>query len=121
MSSREGSSSSNGAVIKSSAFAMGKNIPQINKNIKLVPILNDIPNTDSFFLHTLLMFNDVCHLGFAEEKPCVLHACNGNPIQGANIQFQIHDGASWSNIDSANTDSNGVVSVSYTPLNVGTF
>jgi 5-hydroxyisourate hydrolase-like protein (transthyretin family) len=46
---------------------------------------------------------------------------NGNPIQGVNIQFQIYDGTTWSNVDSANTDSNGVASISYTPSNTGTF
>jgi len=46
---------------------------------------------------------------------------NENPIQGVSIQFQIYDGASWSNIGSANTDSNGIASISYTPLSTGTF
>jgi 5-hydroxyisourate hydrolase-like protein (transthyretin family) len=46
---------------------------------------------------------------------------NDNPVQGVNIQFQIYDGTNWSNIGSANTDSNGIASMSYTSSNTGTF
>jgi hypothetical protein len=60
-----------------------------------------------------------------QGKPVTLKATlkdeNDNPVQGVNIQFQIYDGTNWSNIGSANTDSNGVASISYTPSNTGTF
>ena len=60
-----------------------------------------------------------------QGKPVTLKATlkdeNDNPVQGVNVQFQIYDGTNWSNIDSANTDSNGVASITYTPLNIGTF
>ncbi|MEM3705972.1 MAG: Ig-like domain repeat protein [Candidatus Bathyarchaeia archaeon] len=46
---------------------------------------------------------------------------NNNPVQGANIQFQIYDGTTWSDIGSSTTDANGVASISYTPSNIGTF
>jgi 5-hydroxyisourate hydrolase-like protein (transthyretin family) len=46
---------------------------------------------------------------------------NGNPIQGVSIQFQMYDGTSWTNMSSANTDSNGVASISYTPSSTGSF
>ena len=46
---------------------------------------------------------------------------NGNPIQGMSIQFQMYDGASWTNMSSANTDSSGVSSISYTPSSTGSF
>jgi 5-hydroxyisourate hydrolase-like protein (transthyretin family) len=46
---------------------------------------------------------------------------NGNPVQGMSIQFQMYDGTSWTNMSSANTDSNGVASISYTPSSTGSF
>ena len=46
---------------------------------------------------------------------------NGNPVQGMSIQFQMYDGTSWTNMSSANTDSNGVASISYIPSNTGSF
>jgi hypothetical protein len=60
-----------------------------------------------------------------QGKPVTLKATlkdeNDNPVQGVSIQFQIYDGTNWSNIGSANTDSNGIASISYTPSNTGTF
>jgi hypothetical protein len=60
-----------------------------------------------------------------QGKPVVLRAIlkdeNGNPVQGASIQFQIYEGASWINISSAITDSSGIASISYTPSKIGTF
>lgn len=46
---------------------------------------------------------------------------NGNPIQGISIQFQMYDGTSWTNMSSADTDSNGVASISYTPSSTGSY
>ncbi|MEM2507592.1 MAG: Ig-like domain-containing protein [Nitrososphaeria archaeon] len=46
---------------------------------------------------------------------------NNNPVQGANIRFQIYDGTTWSDIGSATTDANGVASINYTPSRTGTF
>lgn len=46
---------------------------------------------------------------------------NGNPIQSMGIQFQMYDGTSWTNMSSANTDSNGVASTSYTPSSTGSY
>jgi len=58
-------------------------------------------------------------------KPVTLNATlrdeNGNPIQGKNIEFQIYNGTSWSKIGSANTNLNGIASISYTPSSTGTF
>jgi hypothetical protein len=60
-----------------------------------------------------------------QGKPVTLKATlkdeNDNPVQGVSVQFQIYDGTSWSDIGSANTDSNGIASISYTPSNTGTF
>jgi len=46
---------------------------------------------------------------------------NGNPIQNANIDFQLYDGSSWKSIGSDTTDSSGVASITYTPSSTGTF
>ena len=46
---------------------------------------------------------------------------NSNPIQGVNIQFQMYDGSSWTNMSSSNTDSSGIASISYTPSSIGSF
>ncbi len=59
-----------------------------------------------------------------QGKECTIKATlkdeNGNPIQGVSVEFQVYDGTSWSNIGSANTDSNGFASVGHTPLEIGT-
>jgi len=46
---------------------------------------------------------------------------NANPIQGMVVHFKMYDGSSWTNMSSANTDSNGVASISYTPSSIGSF
>jgi len=46
---------------------------------------------------------------------------NGNPIQNANIDFQLYDGSSWKSIGSDTADSSGVASITYTPSSTGTF
>jgi hypothetical protein len=60
-----------------------------------------------------------------QGKPTTLKATlkdeNGNPIQNANIDFQLNDGNSWGAIGSDITDSSGVASIPYTPSSIGAF
>jgi len=59
--------------------------------------------------------------GNAATLKATLKDENGNPIQGMNVDFQIYDGASWTSIGSASTDSSGIASLSYTPSSTGSF
>jgi len=60
-----------------------------------------------------------------QGKPITIKATlkdeNGNPIQNANVDFQLYNGSSWKSIGSGTTDSSGVASITYTPLNTGAF
>jgi hypothetical protein len=60
-----------------------------------------------------------------QGKPITINATlkdeNENSIQNANIEFQLYDGSLWSSIGSGTTDSNGIASINYTPLNIGTY
>jgi hypothetical protein len=61
----------------------------------------------------------------AQGKPVILKAClrdvYGNPVEGAKVELQILSFPSWKQIGSAYTDSNGIVSLSYTPPKTGEF
>lgn len=60
-----------------------------------------------------------------QGKPVILKAylkdIYGNPVRGMKVDFQILGWPSWIQIGSAYTDSNGAVSISYTPTQIGTF
>jgi hypothetical protein len=46
---------------------------------------------------------------------------NENPLSGETVEFYMYEQETWKKIGSANTDSNGVATVLYTPTSTGTF